>query len=79
MTLRIFRYLQIILVRAERAWAYAMDLKQFANTESRKQVHLKAKLKKAVQYAEELETAVKALIDADVDWPENCVKEFMKR
>jgi len=49
------RYLQIILVRAERAWAYAMDLKQFANTESRKQVHLKAKLKKAVQYAEELE------------------------
>lgn len=50
------RYLQIILVRAERAWAYAMDLKQFANTESRKQVHLKAKLKKAVQYAEELET-----------------------
>jgi hypothetical protein len=32
------RYMQIILLQAERAWAYAMDLKQFANTESRKQV-----------------------------------------
>ena len=30
--------MQIILLQAERAWAYAMDLKQFANTESRKQV-----------------------------------------
>ncbi|XP_063681088.1 signal recognition particle subunit SRP68-like [Bolinopsis microptera] len=48
------RYMQIILLQAERAWAYAMDLKQFANTESRKQVHLIAKLKKAVFYAAEL-------------------------
>ena len=32
------RYLMITLMRAERAWAYALDLKQFANTEPRKQV-----------------------------------------
>lgn len=49
------RYMHITLIRAERAWAYAMDLKQFASTESRKQTHLVSKLKKAVIYAAELE------------------------
>ena len=39
------RYMNIILIRAERAWAFAMDLKQFANTEPRKQVNFAMDLK----------------------------------
>lgn len=73
------RYLQIILVRAERAWAYAMDLKQFANTESRKQVHLKAKLKKAVQYAEELEAqCVQLKCDTSTQLEAKAYCQYMK-
>lgn len=40
---------------AERAWSYAMQLKQEANTEPRKRFHLLSRLRKAVKYAEELE------------------------
>ena len=39
---------------AERSWAYAMQLKEESNTEPRKRYHLKSKLKKAVQYADNL-------------------------
>ena len=39
---------------AERSWAYAMQLKEEANTEPRKRYHLMSRLKKAVQYAESL-------------------------
>ncbi|CAG5121772.1 unnamed protein product [Candidula unifasciata] len=49
------RYLQLPLFCAERAWSYAMQLKSEANTEPRKKFHMKAKLKKAVVYSEDLE------------------------
>ncbi|CAL1543670.1 unnamed protein product [Lymnaea stagnalis] len=50
------RYLQLPLFCAERCWAYAMQLKSEANTEPRKRFHMVSKLKKAVVYAEELES-----------------------
>ncbi|RWS15026.1 Signal recognition particle protein-like protein [Dinothrombium tinctorium] len=49
------RYLYIPLMTAERAWSYAMALKQEANTEPRKRFHLIRRLFKAVKNAEELE------------------------
>ncbi|KFZ54275.1 Signal recognition particle subunit SRP68, partial [Antrostomus carolinensis] len=49
------RYLLLILMDAERAWSYAMQLKQEANTEPRKRFHLLSRLRKAVKHAEELE------------------------
>ncbi|XP_005993281.1 signal recognition particle subunit SRP68 [Latimeria chalumnae] len=49
------RYLLLILMDAERAWSYAMQLKQEANTEPRKRFHLVSRLRKAVKYSEELE------------------------
>uniref|UniRef100_A0A8C5P0R6 Signal recognition particle subunit SRP68 n=1 Tax=Jaculus jaculus TaxID=51337 RepID=A0A8C5P0R6_JACJA len=48
------RYLLLVLMDAERAWSCAMQLKQEANTEPRKQFHL-SRLRKAVKHAEELE------------------------
>lgn len=49
------RFLYIPLVMAERAWSYAMQLKQEANTEPRKKFHLMSRLKKAARVAVELE------------------------
>ncbi|XP_078510691.1 signal recognition particle subunit SRP68 [Lissotriton helveticus] len=49
------RYLLLILMDAERAWSYAMQLKQESNTEPRKRFHLLSRLRKAVKRAEELE------------------------
>uniref|UniRef100_A0A8D2LLR8 Signal recognition particle subunit SRP68 n=2 Tax=Varanus komodoensis TaxID=61221 RepID=A0A8D2LLR8_VARKO len=49
------RYLLLLLMDAERAWSYAMQLKQEANTEPRKRFHLLSRLRKAVKHAEELE------------------------
>lgn len=49
------RYLLLVLMDAERAWSYAMQLKQEANTEPRKRFHLFSRLKKAVKHGEELE------------------------
>lgn len=46
------RYLHLPIYDAERCWAYAMQLKDQANTEPRKQHHKTKKLKKAVQHAE---------------------------
>lgn len=45
----------IPLFQAERAWAYAMQLKQEANTEPRKKFRLVNRLKKCVKFASELE------------------------
>ncbi|XP_069785096.1 signal recognition particle subunit SRP68 [Narcine bancroftii] len=49
------RYLLLVLMDAERAWSYAMQLKQEANTEPRKRFHLFSRLRKSVKHAEELE------------------------
>lgn len=50
-----FRYLLLVLMEAERAWSYAMQLKQEANTEPRKRFHLLARLRKAAKHSEKLE------------------------
>ncbi|KAF3852318.1 hypothetical protein F7725_005673 [Dissostichus mawsoni] len=42
-------------MEAERAWSYAMQLKQEANTEPRKRFHLMARLRKAAKHSERLE------------------------
>lgn len=49
------RYLHIPLMMAERAWAFAMTLRQEANTEPRKRFHLVSKLRKACIYALQLQ------------------------
>ncbi|XP_019613949.1 PREDICTED: signal recognition particle subunit SRP68-like [Branchiostoma belcheri] len=45
------RFLLIPLMEAERAWSYAMQLKQEANTEHRKQFHMVSRMKKAAGHA----------------------------
>lgn len=45
------RFIHIPLISAERAWAYAMQLKQESNIEPRKRFHLVRKLRKACSYA----------------------------
>ena len=49
------RSLYIPLMMAERAWSYAMQLRQEANTEPRKKFHLISRLRKATTYALQLE------------------------
>lgn len=53
------RYLHVPLMLAERNWAYAMQLRQEANTEVRKKFHLIQKLRKACIYALQLEELCK--------------------
>ncbi|PNF17286.1 Signal recognition particle subunit SRP68 [Cryptotermes secundus] len=50
------RYLYIPLMMAERAWSYAMQLRQEANTEPRKKFHLISRLRKATTYSLQLQT-----------------------
>ncbi|KAL1116023.1 hypothetical protein AAG570_005518 [Ranatra chinensis] len=50
----ISRYLYIPLMLAERAWAYAMQLRQESNTEPRKKFHLISRLRKASHHAQQL-------------------------
>ncbi|XP_066263873.1 signal recognition particle subunit SRP68-like [Branchiostoma lanceolatum] len=45
------RFLLMPLMEAERAWSYAMQLKQEANTEHRKQFHMVSRMKKAAGHA----------------------------
>ncbi|KAL0278613.1 UNVERIFIED_CONTAM: hypothetical protein PYX00_000385 [Menopon gallinae] len=45
------RYLYIPLFMAERAWAYAMQLRQEANTEPRRKFHLIQRLRKAAAFS----------------------------
>lgn len=56
------RLLHIPLVLAERNWAYAMQLRQEANTEPRKRFHLVQKLRKACLYALQLEEICKVMV-----------------
>ncbi|XP_043647208.1 signal recognition particle subunit SRP68 [Drosophila teissieri] len=49
------RFIHIPLISAERAWAYAMQLKQESNTEPRKRFHLVNKLRRACFYALQLQ------------------------
>jgi len=49
------RFLMLPLIDAERAWAYAMQLKSEANTEPRKRFHMISRLRKAVQHANTLD------------------------
>ncbi|XP_049869055.1 signal recognition particle subunit SRP68 [Pectinophora gossypiella] len=48
------RLLCVPLLQAERAWAFAMQLRQEANTEPRKKFHLISRLKKAYAHAQTL-------------------------
>lgn len=45
------RFLYLPLILAERAWAYAMQLRQESNTEPRKKFHLVNKLRRACAYS----------------------------
>nr|CAG4641629.1 EOG090X04NF [Eurycercus lamellatus] len=49
------KFLYLPLIQAERAWGYAMQLKQESNTEPRKKFHLIARLRKAVSHTLHLE------------------------
>ncbi|XP_067006030.1 signal recognition particle subunit SRP68 [Anabrus simplex] len=49
------RFLYIPLMMAERAWGYAMQLRQEANTEPRKKFHLVSRLRKATSYSLQLQ------------------------
>ncbi|CAD7006680.1 signal recognition particle subunit SRP68 [Ceratitis capitata] len=49
------RFIHIPLISAERAWSYAMQLKQEANTEPRKRFHMINKLRRACFYALQLQ------------------------
>ncbi|XP_068177425.1 signal recognition particle subunit SRP68 [Antennarius striatus] len=49
------RYLLMVVMEAERAWSYAMQLKQEANTEPRKRFHVISRLRKAAKHSEKLE------------------------
>lgn len=53
------RFLHIPLMLTERCWAYAMQLRQEANTEPRKKFHLVQKLRKACVYALQLDELCK--------------------
>ncbi|KFB42638.1 AGAP002183-PA-like protein [Anopheles sinensis] len=49
------RFIHIPLMLAERAWSYAMQLRQESNTELRKRFHLIEKLRKSCVYALQLQ------------------------
>ncbi|KAK6187871.1 hypothetical protein SNE40_005802 [Patella caerulea] len=48
------KYIHLPLFEAERAWGFAMQLKSESNTEPRKKFHMIARLRKALQHANEL-------------------------
>ena len=49
------KFLYLPVIQAERAWSYAMQLKQESNTDFRKRFHLISRLRKAVSHALHLE------------------------
>ncbi|KAH7950433.1 hypothetical protein HPB49_023888 [Dermacentor silvarum] len=59
------RYLLMVVVQCERAWAHAMQLRQEANTEPRKRFHLFGRLRKAVKHAQALEALCTASTRCD--------------
>lgn len=52
------KFLQVPLTMAERAWSYAMQLRQESNTEPRKKFHLISRLKKAATYSVQLQDLI---------------------
>ncbi|KYM81457.1 Signal recognition particle 68 kDa protein [Atta colombica] len=52
------KFLQMPLMMAERAWSYAMQLRQESNTEPRKKFHLISRLKKAAVYSLQLQDLI---------------------
>lgn len=52
------KFLQVPLMMAERAWSYAMQLRQESNTEPRKKFHLVSRLRKAATYSLQLQDLV---------------------
>lgn len=52
------KFLQMPLIMAERAWSYAMQLRQESNTEPRKKFHLISRLKKAAAYSVQLQDLI---------------------
>lgn len=56
------KFLQVPLVMAERAWSYAMQLRQESNTEPRKKFHLISRLKKAAAYSLQLQDLIEVYI-----------------
>ncbi|XP_017797746.1 PREDICTED: signal recognition particle subunit SRP68 [Habropoda laboriosa] len=52
------KFLQVPLVMAERAWSYAMQLRQESNTEPRKKFHLISRLRKAAAYSLQLQELI---------------------
>ncbi|XP_077979719.1 signal recognition particle subunit SRP68-like [Glandiceps talaboti] len=74
-----YKFLHIPLFSAERAWSYAMQLKQEANTEPRKKFHLMRRLRKAVKYTEDLETLCSSVkCDARSKLEAQAYKAWMK-
>lgn len=54
------KFLQVPLIMAERAWSYAMQLRQESNTEPRKKFHLISRLRKAASYSSQLQELIEA-------------------
>ncbi|XP_020290208.1 signal recognition particle subunit SRP68 [Pseudomyrmex gracilis] len=52
------KFLQVPLIMAERAWSYAMQLRQESNTEPRKKFHLISRLRKAALYSSQLQELI---------------------
>ncbi|KAL6259841.1 hypothetical protein P5V15_009751 [Pogonomyrmex californicus] len=52
------KFLQVPLIMAERAWSFAMQLRQESNTEPRKKFHLISRLKKAAAYSLQLQELI---------------------
>ncbi|XP_066594747.1 signal recognition particle subunit SRP68 isoform X2 [Prorops nasuta] len=52
------KFLQVLLIMAERAWSYAMQLRQESNTERRKKFHLISRLRKAATYSLQLQELI---------------------
>jgi hypothetical protein len=57
------RSLHILLFDAERAWAFAMQLKEESVADPRKRDHLVRRMKKAADLATKLEELAKVLCD----------------
>ncbi|XP_078035779.1 signal recognition particle 68 [Augochlora pura] len=52
------KFLQVPLMMSERAWSYAMQLRQESNTEPRKKFHLISRLRKAATYSLQLQELI---------------------
>ncbi|XP_046606206.1 signal recognition particle subunit SRP68 isoform X2 [Neodiprion virginianus] len=55
------KFLQVPLTMAERAWSYAMQLRQESNTEPRKKFHLVSRLRKAATYSLQLQELIESV------------------